>query len=131
MSWSIQQSGDRSDMLNDGALVALICLLEDEVARTPDGFAALRVVIEGWQVGIAKSGPGTIDLRLDETLPTRTERTELAALLQVVEQSLAGSPTISGASLNRRVRDGSTFHEEYPASHVVEAMNQLRKLLEL
>lgn len=130
MATSIQVIGDRAESVNDLDLIALICLLEQEVESSPNVYETVAPLVARWQRDLANYGPGVIDLNLDGLVSSLNARAELVALLKAVDEKIRSSKKPVPASvLNARCSaPGITFHD-YPLTNLTAAIGRLQALL--
>lgn len=131
MGWSIQKFGSASVMLGDGPLVVLLWLIADEVGKQSPFFPLLRTVLAQWQDNAERSGPGTIRLRLDETMATPAARMELSHALELVRKRLDQEKVIPADTLNAHISAQGMIFNDYPAAPLLDAIGRLRKVLSL
>jgi hypothetical protein len=130
MAHSIQTIGEKSEIFKDADLIALVCLLNLEATSNPGEYPALNPVIAQWMREIAASGPGTIDLKLDELPTGGREKSEMRALLAAIERNIAlFGNAVPAAILNEQCPlPGITFND-FKTSFVKDAVDKLRGLL--
>lgn len=130
MSTSFQVFGDRVEAFNDLDLIALVYLASRRVASEPDRYLAFAPMLADWILGIAVSGPGTIDLNLNNLIAPDTTRCELIALLTRIGEELSQfGDSVPASVLNKQqVAPNVKFHD-YPVTLLSTALRALKSLL--
>ena len=129
MAHSIQVIGTTSQVFNDLDLIALLCLMLDEVRRHPEEFSTIAPTVRGWSASLADYGPGVIELDLASLASSHVERNELEALLSLVERTARRFGSIPASFLNTESCAPGIEFSDYQSDLVSRTVEKLRMLL--
>ena len=96
-------------------------LCSDEILAHEDAYDAIRPFVCDWVEALRRSGPGTIDLKLDD----------LHSLLDTVAARVAATDAIEPDRLNGGPLPGVTFSTPYRTSFVLTAIDTMKKVVGL
>jgi hypothetical protein len=131
MAHSIQTIGKKSEILKDVDLIAFVCLLHLETASHPGEYSELTAVVAQWMREIAASGPGTIDLNLNEITSAGREKSVLRALLAAGESSISQfGNAVPDAILNEQCPIPEIRFNDFKTAFIKNAIDKLRALLD-
>jgi hypothetical protein len=130
MGHSIQMFRNRSAIINDVELVALICIMEDEADARSTMFPTIRPAVMRWCASLAAYGPGLIEMDLDALLSSAQCEREFLSLLSCVEERLRlFGEKVPKSLLYRCCVPGIKFDSDYDSRFVSEAIAMLKKLV--
>lgn len=130
MGWSIQAIPPHHTIINDLDIIALINILADLLRIDAIDSSGASDIVSTWIVAVEESGPGTIDLHLQD-LTASPERTRmLHRLLTTAEQALlALGDSVPRELLNKGpLRNSAIFTDNYPVPRLLKTIVQLRDL---
>lgn len=129
MAHSIQTVGARADTFNDFDLIALICLMLDEVQKNPGTFPLVGPLVQAWSVSLEGYGPGVIELDLDAIAAAAKTAREFDILLSSVESAIRRHGTVPASVLRALSRAPGIEFADYPGEFLLEASKRLRALM--
>jgi hypothetical protein len=130
MASSIQVVGSKFASFNDLDLLALLCLLVEEIEANPTAYGTVAPIVTEWHRQSATYGPGTIELGLDEIQPSDSARSELIASLEAVGQrAVRWGERIPESVLNRRCVAPGVRFVDFPVSAILDAGQKLQCLV--
>ena len=129
MAHSIQSVGQRTAILNDFDLIALICLMDAELQDPGDRFFAIRSTVREWSASLRGYGPGTIRLGLDALVSANNTAGELESLFAALEKRIHHfSGRIPAPFLNSRCSAPGITFSDYDGNLLLTALQKLRAL---
>ena len=130
MAHSIQTLGDRTAVLNDLDLIAIIGLMVDEVKESPDRFPVINRVVLQWAASLRGYGPGTIELNLEAIAGSPEALSELKMLLSSVNDRVRSlGDRVPAPLLNHGLPAPGVTLSDYDSQFLIQAMDKLRQLL--
>src|SRR3954454_723473 len=107
-----------------------ICMLEREATAAPGRYGRVTASVSRWKSDLANYGPGTIDLRLDETADA-ADLLELRSLIMAADSNLAvKGEKLDGAAINEACRVPGVTFNDYPVVLVRRALSELKALID-
>ena len=130
MAHSIQTVLTRQELFDDLDLIVVMQLMLREFERNKRTFSGIEQVVLGWRQELTTSGPGTIDLRLDQALDHEEGIGEMARLIDVAQQGLSRfGDVIPAQILNTEYETPSVLFYDFATVRVVETLNKIRRLI--
>lgn len=129
MAHSIQTVGTEAEIFNDFDLIALICLMADEVRGHPEEFPTIAPLVDEWSASLAAYGPGLIELRLDAIASSARAMDEFSVLLSSVEVRIRRCGTVPASFLNTRCDAPGIEFSDYSGDFLLQAVGRLQKLV--
>jgi hypothetical protein len=127
MAHSVQRVGSRAQLFNDLDLIAVVSLLDREVASAASGYAELGPLLARWRRALAGYGPGTIDLGLTQL--SETEQAHLVPLLDAVYERLSLFGAVPASLLQASNQAPGVHFNDFPAAIIKTSIGKLRDLL--
>lgn len=130
MASSIQVVGGHAETLNDLDLIALVCLLGQEIECQQVDLKLLLPFVARWQAGLKGYGPGTIDLQLEQIASSDEAKDQLLTALASVEERLEQYGNMIPATvLNKLCAVPGVDFRDYPTSLLSSAAAKLAGLV--
>ena len=129
MAHSIQMLGQKSAIFSDATLVIIMILARDVISQHPHYFE-LAALSETWRLAVIQSGPGTIDLKIEELIKTPEMKEKFGALLERLHEEVGRfGEKIPASFLNERapIPNDYTFID-VKVSTIQEALSKLKNL---
>ena len=131
MAHSIQSVGARAVIINDFDLLVLVRMMLEEVSVGHGLYESLAALVPAWERCLESSGPGTVDLKLEELRDKPSAKSELRMLFSKVRLSLLSwGEEISEAVLNSRYRIRGAKFSNYKTDRLRSALGKIETLLE-
>lgn len=130
MTTSIQVVRGKVKMLNDHDLMALVCLIDLELANNEQRYSGLSAQAAIWKRCVELSGPGTIDLELEKLTPDSEMATQFVAMLCDIEVRLKSYQQVVPADLlQARLPSSVIKFANYPVDRLLATVNEIRELI--
>ena len=130
MAHSIQQVGERTEVLGDVALLIAVNLAVREIRNYPIQYSSLQALARQWETDRDGWGLGCIELGLQDVASSATLKAEFLSLLSAVRKGLEqAGPTLPASELNSWAIAPDVFFEAdgrvAPVVDVVDALERL------
>ena len=114
--------------------LAIACVLIVDAAKQndvrPKIGPRISAMFDEWLDSISHTGPGCIDLKLDEYLSAKEDRGQLISILEHVRTSLSNSPELSAGKLNALLLPTKiVVKSHYSADSVVGVLDAIKTVL--
>lgn len=131
MGHSIQVIGKHHKIFKDGDLEILLGIMLDLVKANPSRYGFLLSLAPRWEKTRLHSGPGCIDMELDELASKADARGEILSLLSSVENYVDSlGDFIDADTVNERWGiEGVVWLDDYPSIRLKNAIDELRELV--
>ncbi|MDB6056125.1 MAG: hypothetical protein JWN25_3648 [Verrucomicrobiales bacterium] len=132
MGSSLQSYKNKYVRFHDGDLTDIILLSKSLISNRVSEFSDVIEVVNNWNSALERSGPGTLDLKLDKDLSDPNVKSRIVGFLEALKNEIGHyGVTIPSVFMNGlNPPNGTVYLGDPDVRHIQDTISSLQDLLE-